>query len=191
MFIQTEPTPNPQVLKFLPGQDVVLGGAREFISVEEAEGICPLAVKLLGVEGVVSVFLGKDFISVTKAGQREWLMLKPAILGAIMEQFTGNDPVIVDAEIVDGSGGAAPSSDEDDDEVVVQIKALLDERVRPAVARDGGDVVYHSFEDGVLFLEMRGACSGCPSASATLKMGVENMMRHFVPEVSEVRQVPQ
>lgn len=183
MFIQTEATPNPQVMKFLPGQTVNAGGAREFVSVEEAENICPMAEKLLAVEGIVSVFLGSDFVSVTKAGEKDWLLLKPAVLGAIMEQFTSGQPMFLDQPANDGSDAS-----EDDDEVVVQIKALLDERVRPAVAKDGGDIVYQSFQNGVLFLEMRGACSGCPSAGATLKMGIENMMKHYIPEVVEVRQ---
>ena len=183
MFIQTEGTPNPQVMKFLPGQVVNAGGAREFVSREEAEGVCPLAEKLLDIEGLVSIFLGSDFISVTKAGAKDWLLLKPAILGAIMEQFTSGQPMFLDQ--VDAVGDDAS---EDDDEIVVQIKALLDERVRPAVAKDGGDIVFQSFQGGVLFLEMRGACSGCPSAGATLKMGIENMMKHYIPEVVEVRQ---
>lgn len=182
MFIQTEPTPNPQVMKFLPGKTVNLGAAREFVCVEEASGVCPMAEKLLSTEGIVSVFLGNDFISVTKTGDKDWLLVKPLILGAVMEQFTGVQPMFLDEDNNDNL------SNDDDDEIVKQIKILLDERVRPAVAKDGGDIVFQSFQSGVLFLEMRGACSGCPSAGATLKMGIENMMKHYIPEVAEVRQ---
>jgi len=182
MFIQTEETPNPATLKFLPGQEVMGAGTADFPSAAGAAR-SPLAGALFAVDGVAGVFLGSDFVTVTKDADREWYALKPAILGAIMEHFTAGRPVIVD------DGSAAPASEEDDDEVVTQIKELLDTRVRPAVAMDGGDIVFHGFEDGVVYLHMQGACSGCPSSTATLKAGIENMLRHYVPEVQEVRAV--
>jgi len=183
MFIQTEQTPNPATLKFLPGREVLNGQTADFPSAEEA-GPSPLAQRLFQIEGVSRVFLGADFITVTKDDDREWYLLKPAILGVIMEHFTAGRPVLVETA---GAGAAAGS--EDDDEIVTQIKELLDTRVRPAVAQDGGDIIYQGFEDGVVFLTMQGACSGCPSSTATLKMGIENMLRHYIPEVVEVRAV--
>jgi Fe-S cluster biogenesis protein NfuA len=186
MFIQTEETPNPATLKFLPGRSVVLQGTADFDSAAAAER-SPLAVRLFQVEGVVRVFLGSDFITITKNDAKDWSVLKPALLGIIMEHFTTNQPVLRD-EATAGAGGHAEHSEEDD-EIVAQIKELLDTRVRPAVAQDGGDIVFHSFEDGVVYLHMQGSCSGCPSSTATLKMGIENMLRHYVPEVVEVRPV--
>jgi Fe-S cluster biogenesis protein NfuA len=183
MFIQTEETPNPATLKFLPGRAVMGEGTADFARAEGAER-SPLASRLFGVEGVKRVFLGGDFVTVTKADEKDWALLKPALLGVIMEHFTTNQPVML------GEGESAPAAaDEDDDEIIIQIKELLETRVRPAVAQDGGDIVFHSFEDGVVYLHMQGSCSGCPSSTATLKMGIENMLRHYVPEVLEVRPV--
>ena len=181
MFIQTEQTPNPATLKFLPGRPVMISGTANFIS-EEAARVSPLAERLFSLPEVSGVFLGADFITVTKAGDSDWYLLKPAVLAAIMEHFTTGRPVLV----ADVTGGAVATSSEDEDEVVVQIKELLETRVRPAVAQDGGDIIFHDFEDGVVYLHMQGSCSGCPSSTATLKAGIENMLRHYIPEVREV-----
>ena len=185
MFIETEQTPNPATLKFLPGRAVVESGTADFASAAEAQR-SPLAERLFQVEGVSRVFLGQDFISVSKAAEKEWFVLKPAILGVIMEHFIAGKPVLLAggaAEAEEG-GTAGPQS-----EIVAQIKELLETRVRPAVAQDGGDIIFRSFENGVVYLHMQGACSGCPSSTATLKMGIENMLRHYIPEVLEVRAV--
>ena len=179
MFIQTEDTPNPSTLKFIPGKDVMSEGTAHFSSIGEASH-SPLARRLFGVEGVSDVFLGSDFISVTKDDSREWFTIKPGVLAAIMEHYASGMPVMETS--VDDDAAA-----EDDDETVQQIKHLLDTRVRPAVAMDGGDIVFKSFDEGVVTLYMRGACQGCPSSTATLKMGIENMLRHYIPEVQEVR----
>ena len=181
MFNQTETTPNPATLKFLPGREVMEAGTVDFANVETASR-SPLATRLFAINGVTRVFFGNDFVTVTK-GDEEWQHIKPAVLGAIMEHFTSGDPTMLDGEAQ--VGGAA----EGDSEIVIQIKDLLDTRVRPAVAQDGGDIVFHRFEDGVVYLTMQGACSGCPSSTATLKSGIENMLRHYVPEVQEVRAV--
>ncbi len=181
MFIQTEETPNPATLKFLPGRDVMASGTANFENRDEA-GRSPLAERLFQVEGVSGVFLGSDFITVAKAEDKEWYLLKPAILGVIMEHFTAGRPVLLEGASQDEAG-------EDDDEVVSQIRELIDTRVRPAVAQDGGDIVFRGFENGIVFLHMQGACAGCPSSTATLKMGIENMLRHYIPEVVEVRPV--
>ena len=183
MFIQTEETPNPATLKFLPGQTVMESGTADLPDAEAAKR-SPLAERLFGIDGVSGVFLGSDFVTVTKAADRDWYLMKPAILGVIMEHFTAGRPVLLD-------GAATPDStvDEEDSEVVAQIKELLDTRVRPAVAQDGGDIIFQSFEDGVVYLHLQGACSGCPSSTATLKMGIENMLRHYIPEVLEVSAV--
>lgn len=178
MFIQTEGTPNPATLKFLPGCDVMGSGGANFTNAEMATR-SPLAVRLFETEGVDGVYLGGDFITITKTNDKEWETLKPLLLGAIMEHFTAGKPVI---EGDDDSAGTDGDSD-----VVVQIKELLDTRVRPAVAQDGGDIIFHSFENGIVYLTMQGACSGCPSSTATLKHGIENMLRHYIPEVMEVR----
>ena len=182
MFIQTEATPNPATLKFLPGCEVMQSGTANFPDRESAAR-SPLAQRLFEIDGVTGVFLGSDFVTVTKAEDREWYLLKPAILGVIMEHFTAGRPIVL-------SGGEEdkPASEEDD-EIVSQIKELLDTRVRPAVAQDGGDIVFHGYENGVVLLHMQGACAGCPSSTATLKMGIENMLRHYIPEVVEVRAV--
>lgn len=181
MFIQTENTPNPDVVKFLPGQSVMEAGTAEFVSVEEAVK-SPLAEKLFALEGVTGVFYGSDFVSVTKAQEQGWEALKPKILARVMEHFTSGQPLFI---------GEAPESaaPEDDDPIAAQIRILIDERVRPSVARDGGDIVFDRFEEGIVYLHMRGACAGCPSSTMTLKSGIENMLRHYVPEVLEVRPV--
>ncbi|MDH3593465.1 MAG: NifU family protein [Rhodospirillales bacterium] len=184
MFIQTEATPNPATLKFLPGRDVMQSGTANFPDRESAAR-SPLAERLFQVDGLTGVFLGSDFITVTKADDREWHLLKPAILGVIMEHFTAGRPVVLGEEHQSTQG----SDSEEDSEVVAQIKELINTRVRPAVAQDGGDIVFHGFENGVVLLHMQGACAGCPSSTATLKMGIENMLRHYIPEVVEVRAV--
>jgi len=185
MFIQTEETPNPATLKFLPGRVVMERGTADFADADKAAR-SPLAESLFRIEGVARVFLGSDFVTVTKTDARDWPVLKPQILGLIMEHFSTNRPVIL-AETTGASAGETAGGD--DDEIVTQIKELLDTRVRPAVAQDGGDIIFHSFEDGIVYLHMQGSCSGCPSSTATLKMGIENMLRHYVPEVVEVRPV--
>ena len=179
MFIQTEDTPNPATLKFIPGTDVMGQGTADFPDKESAKGSA-LARRLFQIDGISGVFLGSDFVTVTKTDDQEWFTLKPSILAGIMEHYASGLPVI-DAKSEDGA------SDDDDDDLVKQIKHLLDTRVRPAVAMDGGDIVFHDFDDGIVTLSMRGACSGCPSSTATLKMGIENMLRHYIPEVREVR----
>ena len=180
MFIQTEQTPNPASLKFLPGRDVLGSGTANFADSSSAADRSPLAERLFSVDGVTGVFLGSDFITVSKSDDKEWYLLKPPILGAIMEHFVSGKPIL--AEQADGVAGS-----EDDDEIVTQIKELLETRVRPAVAQDGGDIVFQGFEDGVVYLHMQGACAGCPSSTMTLKAGIENMLRHYIPEVTEVR----
>ncbi len=181
MFIQTEQTPNPSTLKFLPGRVVMEKGTLDFAGPETAQS-SPLARRLFAVEGVERVFFGSDFVTVTKAADRDWQVLKPSILGGIMEHYTSGEPVVATSE-----GSPAEAAAEDDDEVVAQIKELLETRVRPAVAQDGGDIVFQDFRDGVVYLHMQGACSGCPSSTATLKMGIENLLKHYVPEVVEVQ----
>ncbi len=184
MFIQTEETPNPATLKFLPGR-VVLEGATANFTDRDAAAASPLAERLFDVDGVSGVFLGTDFVTVTKADDREWYLLKPAILGVIMEHYTSGRPVMLETAAVTSGDTAS----EDDDEIVSQIRELIDTRVRPAVAQDGGDIVFQGFDAGVVYLHMQGACAGCPSSTATLKMGIENMLKHYVPEVVEVRAV--
>ncbi len=185
MFIQTESTPNPATLKFLPGQTVLEMGTADFPTADTAEK-SPLARGIFGVSGVTGVFFGTDFVTVTKADDMEWDHIKPAILGAIMEHFQSGAPVM-EGE-ADASGGHA-EHDGEDAEIVGQIKTLLDTRVRPAVAQDGGDITFHGFDRGVVYLHMQGACAGCPSSTLTLKMGIENLLRHYIPEVLEVRPV--
>ena len=188
MFIQTEATPNPSTLKFIPGLVVLENGSLDFRSPEESR-VSPLAERLFAVEGVAGVFLSQDFIAITKSDGKEWFLLKPALLGVIMEHFTAGRPVLNESDAASQAASGSEGEGEADDEVVAQIKALLDTRVRPAVAMDGGDIVYHSFEEGVVYLSMRGACAGCPSSTATLKMGIENMLRHYIPEVQAVEPV--
>lgn len=184
MFIQTESTPNPATLKFLPGQSVLGMGTADFPNAEAAAK-SPLANRIFAAGGVAGVFLGTDFVTVTKADGVEWQHIKPQILGAIMEHFQSGAPAI---EGEAGSGHAANFAAEDG-EIVQQIKELLDTRVRPAVAQDGGDITFHGFDRGVVYLHMQGACAGCPSSTLTLKMGIENLLRHYIPEVTEVRPV--
>ncbi|MEW2917952.1 NifU family protein [Ruegeria sp. ANG10] len=185
MFIQTESTPNPATLKFLPGQPVLEAGTADFPSAEAGEK-SPLAKRIFAVAGVTGVFFGNDFVTVTKSDDVQWDHIKPAILGAVMEHFQSGQPVLGE-DAVDGSGHAEHFGE--DVEVVNQIKDLLDTRVRPAVAQDGGDITFHGFDRGVVYLHMQGACAGCPSSTLTLKMGIENLLRHYIPEVTEVRPV--
>ena len=185
MFIQTEQTPNPATLKFIPGREVLGSGSADFPTAEDAVGKSPLAERLFEIEGVCGVFFGADFVTVTKEEEKEWYVLKPSILGVIMEHFTAGHPVMSQAA---EQASEAAGADGDEDEIVTQIKELLDTRVRPAVAQDGGDIVFHGFENGVVYLTLQGACAGCPSSTVTLKMGIENMLRHYIPEVVEVRQ---
>lgn len=184
MFIQTESTPNPETLKFIPGMDVLPGSTAMYNSEAEAAN-SPLALALFDIADVKSVFLGSDFISVTKAENVIWSVVKPVVLTTIMEHFVAGRPVVSDpnASKPAHSGGA------EDSEIVKQIKELLDTRVRPAVAEDGGDIVFRGFEGGVVMLELHGACAGCPSSTATLKQGIENMLQHYIPEVVSVQAV--
>jgi Fe-S cluster biogenesis protein NfuA len=184
MFVEIEETPNPATLKFLPGQPVMDEGTAYFAD-PAAAGTSPLAARLFAVPGVREVFFGADFITVAKSQDREWHLLKPSILGIITEHFAAGRPIMQRLAAED----ASPAGDDEEDEVVVQIKELLDQRVRPAVAMDGGDIVFRGFDKGVVYLHMQGACAGCPSSTATLKMGIENMLRHYIPEVVEVRAV--
>lgn len=183
MFIQTESTPNPATLKFLPGQTVLDAGTADFPTAEAA-GKSPLARRIFGAGPVTGVFFGTDFVTVTKAEGADWAHVKPGILGAIMEHFQSGQPVMEG----EAAGGHAEHTGEDGD-IVRQIKELLDTRVRPAVAQDGGDITFHGFDRGVVYLHMQGACAGCPSSTLTLKMGIENLLRHYIPEVTEVRPV--
>jgi NFU1 iron-sulfur cluster scaffold homolog, mitochondrial len=184
MFIETEGTPNPATLKFLPGRDVMGAGTADFAGPDAALR-SPLATALFALPGVARVFLGADFVTVTKTDATDWQALKPEVLGTIMEHFVAGLPVI------EGEAGALAEDEiaPEDREVVEQIKELLDTRVRPAVAGDGGDIVFRGYRDGVVRLHMQGSCSGCPSSRATLKHGIENMLRHYVPEVVAVEQV--
>jgi Fe-S cluster biogenesis protein NfuA len=189
MFIQTEATPNPATLKFIPGRTVLGSGTMEFTS-REAAARSPLAEKLFGVPGITSVFYGSDFVTVTK-DDSDWQHLKPAILGAIMEHYMSGAPLLAD-----GSTGSDDAADEEgeffneaDAETVATIKDLIETRVRPAVAGDGGDITFRGFKDGVVYLNMKGSCSGCPSSTATLQHGIQNLLKHFVPDVVEVRPV--
>jgi Fe-S cluster biogenesis protein NfuA len=189
MFIQTESTPNPDTLKFIPGRPVMDAGVVDYRSADEAAG-SPLARRLFAVPGVSGVFLGADFVSVSKDGT-PWPHLKPAVLGAIMEHYLSGEPTIEDgsAEAAGQAELAGEAFAEEDAATVAMIKEILDERVRPAVAGDGGDIIFRAYRDGVVHLSMRGACAGCPSSAMTLQMGIQNLLRHFVPEVREVRPV--
>lgn len=184
MFIQTETTPNPASLKFLPGRIVLGTGTAEYRDADEASA-SPLAERLFGIDGVGGVFLGGDFITVTKTAG-EWQHIKPAILGAIMEHFMSGMPVLRE---IPAQGSGEEFFDDADAEIVGVIKELIETRVRPAVAQDGGDITFQGFRDGVVYLNMRGACAGCPSSTATLKHGIQNLLRHFVPEVQEIQEV--
>jgi len=187
MFIQTESTPNPTTLKFLPGREVLVHGTADFREAEAARAASPLAGRLFEVAGVTGVFFGYDFITVTKDGP-EWQHIKPAILGAIMEHFMSGQPVMHTEDSADDDSGHE-FYDKADEEIVLTIKELLETRVRPAVAQDGGDITFRGFENGTVFLNMKGACAGCPSSTATLKHGIQNLLKHFVPEVQQVEQV--
>jgi Fe-S cluster biogenesis protein NfuA len=184
LFIQTEETPNPQTLKFMPGRVVLKEGTASFTTGQPCDN-SPLAKRLMSIEGVTGVFFGSDFITITKQQTQDWYVLKPSILGIVMEHFVANLPVIVDSQ--QNTKSASPS----EDPLVNQIQELLDTRIRPAVAQDGGDIVFHSFVDGTVYLKMQGACSGCPSSTLTLKNGIENMLKHYIPEVHNVQAVEQ
>lgn len=191
MFIETATTPNPATLKFLPGQQVMPSGTRDFASPEDAE-VSPLAQALFDCGDVTGVFFGSDFVSVTAGPGSDWGALKPQVVAVLLDHFVSQAPLFTGG---DASGLAVPAEGEDDDigddpadaDVVAQIKELIETRVRPAVASDGGDIRYRGFREGVVYLQMQGACSGCPSSSATLKQGIEGLLKHYVPEVSEVR----
>lgn len=185
MFIQTEATPNPATLKFFPGEDVLPNGTEDFPNIDSTES-SSLARKLFGIRGVERVFFGSDFISISKGDTIHWEHIKPAILGTIMEHFQAGQPVMEYSQ-EDQAIGEDPDSP--DAPIIKQIKELLDTRVRPAVAQDGGDITFYGFDRGVVYLHMRGACAGCPSSTITLKMGIENLLRHYIPEVIEVRPV--
>ena len=185
MFIQTEATPNPATLKFLPGKAVLGNTTRDFRD-PEAAAQSPLAARLFEISGVTGVFLGSDFITVTK-DENEWQHLKPAILGVIMEHFMSDAPILAADAVEEAEDDG--NYDEADEAIVGTIKELLDTRVRPAVAQDGGDITFHGFREGIVYLHMQGACAGCPSSTATLKHGIENLLRHFIPEVNEVRPI--
>ena len=188
MFIQTETTPNPATLKFLPGKIVLEEGTAEFRDETEAQAASPLAARLFGVPGVTGVFFGYDFITVTKENA-DWQHLKPAILGSIMEHFMSGQPIMAGGALGAEENEEGEFYDEGDEAIVATIKELLATRVRPAVAQDGGDITFKGYRDGRVYLNMKGACSGCPSSTATLKHGVQNLLRHFVPEVQEVEAV--
>ncbi len=190
MFIETETTPNPATLKFLPGEQVMASGTREFTAPEESEA-SPLAQALFDLGDVTGVLFGRDFVSVTAGPGTEWASLKPQVLSLLLDHFVSQAPLFVPGS---AGGIAVPAESEDgvaddpaDAEVIEQIKDLIETRVRPAVANDGGDIIYQGFRDGVVYLRMQGACSGCPSSTATLKNGIESLLKHYVPEVSEVR----
>ncbi len=184
MFIETEITPNPETLKFLPGKVMLEAGSVDFPTSEEAEK-SPLARGLFGINGVAGVFIGYDFVTVTKDQDLDWLDLKADVLGALMQFFMTGSPILEEGVVITGGD----EDDGADPEIVHQIKELLDQKVRPAVAQDGGDIVYHGFKEGVVYLKMQGACAGCPSSSMTLKHGIENLLKYYVPEVTEVRAV--
>ena len=188
MFIQTEATPNPEVLKFLPGREVLAEGSRDFRDMDEAQ-VSPLAADLFDIEGVTRVFFGADFVTVGKDAHHDWPHLKAPVLAAIMDHFTSGRPLFVESA-AEAGGHDDTAYEGETAQVVAEIKELLDTRIRPAVAQDGGDILFNRFDadTGVVWLHMRGACSGCPSSSATLKAGVENMLKHYVPEVTRVEQ---
>jgi Fe-S cluster biogenesis protein NfuA len=186
MFIQTEATPNPATLKFLPGRPVMESGTLDLRDASQAAQ-SPLAEQLFGIDGVSGVFFGSDFITVTKSAT-EWQQLKPMILGAIMEHFMSGAPLLADAGNTT-AGDGEEFFDAADAETVATIKDLIETRVRPAVANDGGDITFKGFKDGVVYLNMKGSCAGCPSSTATLQHGIQNLLKHFVPDVTEVRPV--
>ncbi|MDD2868755.1 NifU family protein [Neomegalonema sp.] len=185
MFIQTESTPNPATLKFLPGREVLPEGSADFPDAASARR-SPLAERLFEIEGVTAAFFGADFITVAKSDDLEWVHVKPAVLGAIMDHFTSGAPILREGAT---DGHREGAEDGPDSGTIAQIKELLDSRVRPAVAQDGGDITFHGFEKGVVYLHMKGSCAGCPSSTMTLKMGIENLLRHYIPDVLEVRPI--
>lgn len=189
MFIQTEATPNPATLKFLPGKVVLESGTADFRDGEAAAEQSPLAGRLFGVDGVKGVFFGYDFITVTKSDSQEWQHLKPAILAAIMEHFMSDVPVMAPQPGAPEMTTGEEFYDNDDETIVATIKELLETRVRPAVAQDGGDITFRGYKEGTVFLNMKGACAGCPSSTATLQHGIQNLLRHFIPEVQSVEAV--
>ncbi|MCJ9428245.1 NifU family protein [Kordiimonas marina] len=186
MFIETEPTPNPDTLKFLPGRVVMERGSANFPDAESAVGASPLAEAMFALSAVRGVFLGYDFITITKDTGENWDSLKPAVLAALMQFYASGIPAFIEHA---SSGENAVDEDEADADIIDQIKTLLDEKVRPAVAGDGGDIVYRGFKEGVVYLQMQGACAGCPSSTLTLKHGIENLLKYYVPEVTDVRAV--
>ena len=186
MFIQTEPTPNPLTLKFLPGRVVMQEGTAFYQNQDEAID-SPLANRIFKIDGITGVFLGSEFITVTKSNQTDWPLLKPSVLGAITDHYDSGEQTVKNNKQKEDSFDNNDNGN--DSEIVKQIKELINTRVRPAVAMDGGDIIYKKFEKGIVYLHMQGACSGCPSSTATLKMGIENMLKHYVPEVKEVRPV--
>jgi Fe-S cluster biogenesis protein NfuA len=187
MFIQTEATPNPATLKFLPGRDVMGDGTLEMRDAETAASASPLAEKLFSIDGVQGVFFGSDFITVTK-GETEWAHMRPAILGAIMEHYMSGAPILRTGVTAQGEE-TGEFFEEGDEETVATIKELLETRIRPAVAGDGGDITFKGFKNGVVYLTMKGSCAGCPSSTATLKHGIQNLLRHFLPDVQSVEAV--
>ncbi|MDA7984055.1 MAG: NifU family protein [Alphaproteobacteria bacterium] len=192
MFIQTETTPNPRTLKFLPGVPVTGGGSADFTSLDDARLSSPLAARLLAADGVGRVFLADDWLAVTAADPDNWELLKPEILGLIMDHFLSGQETLIrraDSATEDDNNSDSEGAGEDESEVAKQVRELLDLYVRPAVAQDGGDIIFHGFDKGVVYLHMRGACAGCPSSTATLKMGIERLLRHHIADVTEVRAV--
>jgi len=183
MDIQTESTPNPSSFKFLPGKIVMEKETADFRNVEEAKR-SPFALNLFKIDGVEGVFFGSDFISITKNDNYEWQMLKPSISETIIEYYKSGAAIILQ-----GEEDKTDTSNTEDNEAVIKIKEIIDTKVRPAVARDGGDITFQSFDNGIVYLQMKGSCSGCPSSTATLKAGIENMLKHYIPEVREVRPV--
>jgi Fe-S cluster biogenesis protein NfuA len=188
MLIETETTPNPATLKFLPGRPVMTGGTRDFATPEEAEA-SPLADALFGLGDVEGVFFGSDFVSVTAAPGSDWRNLKPNVLAVLLDHFSGDMPLFRAGSAAEIAIDDGVQDDPEDADIVAQIKELIDTRVRPAVANDGGDIVYRGFQEGTVFLKMQGACAGCPSSTATLKQGIEQLLKYYVPEVTEVRAV--
>lgn len=188
MFIQTERTPNPNTMKFIPGETVLAEGTATFRNREDAMAASPLASILFEIPNIEQVFFGSDFITVTKSEEADWNMLKAHVLTTLMDHYISNRPIMNDQKR-EKSFNKANSSNDEDSEIVKQIKELIDTRVRPAVAEDGGDIIYQSFVDGIVYLELHGACSGCPSSTATLKNGIESMLKHYVPEVIAVEAV--
>lgn len=189
MFIQTEATPNPATLKFLPGKVVLDSGTADFRDADEAAAQSPLAGRLFAIDGVTGVFFGYDFITITKADSSDWPHMKPAVLASIMEHFMSDAPIMAGQGAANDGEAGEEFYDADDETIVATIKELLDTRVRPAVAQDGGDITFKGYKQGTVFLHMKGACAGCPSSTATLKHGIQNLLRHFIPEVQGVEAI--